>query len=59
MNNEVMDKSIYNICPIRDKLFNQDTIMVDDKRDFVEIIHSCNRTEPTIPAILSFNKIVR
>jgi len=55
--NEVMDKSIYNICPIRDKLFNQDTIMVDDKRDFVEIIHSCNRTEPTIPAILSFNKM--
>jgi len=52
-----VDKEEYDVSPTRDKLFNQDTIVVNDKNEFVKIIHSCNRIERTMPAILSFNKM--
>ena len=51
------DKSIIDVCPIRDKLFNQDIFRINENLKFVEIISSCNRTLPVIPAILSFKKL--
>lgn len=56
-NLELVDKTNFNVCPIRDKLMNQDIIKVDGKGIFVEITHSCNRSLPIIPAIVNFSKM--
>lgn len=54
---EKIDKNRYNVCPIRDKLMNQDIFYADENNNFVEIKHSSNRQLPIIPAILSLNKM--
>lgn len=47
----------YNINPIRDKLFNQDVILVDDEGTFKEIVHSSNREMCVLPGVMIFDKM--
>lgn len=56
-NLKIVDKTIYDICPIRDKLMNQDIVKVDNELRFLEVVHSCNRSLPVIPAIISLKKM--
>lgn len=53
-----VDKSLYRINPVKNKLFNQDIFKVDKNGNFIEIIHSCNREIPVIPGVMIFDKIL-
>ena len=52
-----LDKSIYNVNPIKDKLLNQDIIKVDDDGNVAEILHSSNREMKIIPGVMVFDKM--
>jgi len=45
----------YNIDPFSNKLFNQDIIKVNNKGEFIKIIHSSNREMYGLPGILNLS----
>ena len=52
-----VDKSSYNINPIKDMLFNQDVFKVTDDGNFEQILHSSNREMKIIPGVMVFDKM--
>lgn len=47
-----LDKTTFNIDPIKSKLFNQDIFEYDDATQEIFMLHSSNREMPVIPGIL-------
>jgi hypothetical protein len=56
-NFDKLDKSLFHINPIKNKLFNQDIFEANDKNEYVKIIHSSAREMKMIPGVICFDKI--
>lgn len=51
-----VDKSQFNVDPIKDRLLNQDILDIDDSGNIVNLVHSSIRSMPLIPGVLILEK---
>jgi exoribonuclease R len=54
---KIVNKELYNINPINDKLLNQDIFKINECGNVEMILHSSNREMEIIPGVIVFDKI--